>query len=640
MPDGLTSFLFGSNCDRRSLTRSPIVDEVKLVCSHLVRFDNFNPVITWRVKKCFVFVSFLPLVMILPTPTLLFALGAFLSLPSATLGGLVQKQGLAVPPAYGSHQGEVKQIFLDSYNAYKKFADGHDDVSPVSQTSSDGRNGWGATIIDAMSTMKIMDLDDLFADAVKFASNIDFSKSQTSDTVSVFETTIRYLGGLLSAYELSGKQSQQLLDKAKEVADKMAHAWVGKNSIPYGHIDFSTNTPSTATSNIAEAGTLTLEWAKLTQYTGNTTYKALAENAALHIANLGVQFPGLPAQGIDPSTGLSVGKYITWGGGSDSYFEYLIKYARMDSSVSSDFADSWRTAVDSSINVLRKTSTVGDHVYLADYDGSKIRHVSSHLACFHGGNWLLGGQLLNNATIVDIGLELTDACWNTYARTATQIGPEVFAFVSKDGGYTGGSPQSAEQTAFYEQNGFYITAADYVLRPEVLESNFYAWRVTGDDKYLDRAASAIKSFQEYLSIKNADGTAGGYAGIDDVNNKESSRIDDTESFWFAEVLKYLYLTFDDPSRYSLDEYVFNTEAHPLKVPSGTADATYGTGKLRKSNTPFETTTGSIPAVSPIPNIGNVVANAVGGVESAVKTGGPNRRSRRSKHRRSFASASL
>ena len=73
--------------------------------------------LTWPVKKCFVFVSFLPLVMILPT--LIFALGAFLSLPSATLGGLVQKQGLAVPPAYGSHQGEVKQIFLDSYNAYK-----------------------------------------------------------------------------------------------------------------------------------------------------------------------------------------------------------------------------------------------------------------------------------------------------------------------------------------------------------------------------------------------------------------------------------------------------------------------------------------------------------------------------------------
>ena len=45
--------------------------------------------------------------------------------------------------------------------------------------------------------------------------------------VSVFETTIRYLGGLLSAYELSGQKYTILRDKAKEVADKMAFAWVG-----------------------------------------------------------------------------------------------------------------------------------------------------------------------------------------------------------------------------------------------------------------------------------------------------------------------------------------------------------------------------------------------------------------------------
>ncbi len=43
----------------------------------------------------------------------------------------------------------------------------------------------------------------------------------------MFETTIRYLGGLLSAYELSGQKFPVLLQKAKEVADKMAFAWVG-----------------------------------------------------------------------------------------------------------------------------------------------------------------------------------------------------------------------------------------------------------------------------------------------------------------------------------------------------------------------------------------------------------------------------
>jgi mannosyl-oligosaccharide alpha-1,2-mannosidase len=105
--------------------------------------------------------------------------------------------------------------------------------------------------------------------------------------------------------------------------------------------------------------------------------------------------------------------------------------------------------------------------------------------------------------------------------------------MSSDGSYTGGPAPDDEQLAFYNKHGFYITYPDYILRPEVLESNFYAWRVTGDTKYLDRAANATKSFEQYLSTSVA------YAGIDDVNNTNSTKIDDMESFWFAEVLKYL-----------------------------------------------------------------------------------------------------
>jgi hypothetical protein len=125
----------------------------------------------------------------------------------------------------------------------------------------------------------------------------------------------------------------------------------------------------------------------------------------------------------------------TWGGGSDSYFEYLIKHARLSNTNNKLFANTWLTAVDSSIKTLLRTSTVGNRVYLADFDDNKqIRHVGSHLACFDGGNWILGmalnislealsnvlltgGRLLNNQTIVNVGLQLVDACWNTYAST-------------------------------------------------------------------------------------------------------------------------------------------------------------------------------------------------------------------------------
>jgi len=110
----------------------------------------------------------------------------------------------------------------------------------------------------------------------------------------------------------------------------------------------------------------------------------------------------------------------------------------------------------------------------------------------------------------------------------------VFAYISPDGPYTGASAPNPSQLAFYHKYGFYITASDYILRPEVLESNFYAWRVTGDTKYLDRAQLAATNFRKYLRIDD-----GGYTGLWDVMDPGQGRIDDTESFWFAEVLKYL-----------------------------------------------------------------------------------------------------
>jgi mannosyl-oligosaccharide alpha-1,2-mannosidase len=73
------------------------------------------------------------------------------------------------------------------------------------------------------------------------------------------------------------------------------------------------------------------------------------------------------------------------------------------------------------------------------------------------------------------------------------------------------------------------------MRPEVLESNFYAWRATGDTKYLDNAVSFIDSITQYLPAKV------GYAGLNNVDSTNSAKDDNMPSFWFSEVLKYLYV---------------------------------------------------------------------------------------------------
>ncbi|KLO09026.1 glycoside hydrolase family 47 protein [Schizopora paradoxa] len=526
------------------------------------------------------------------------------ALPNA-LAQTVQKPGLQLPSTAAANKQLIVKMFTSAFDAYTKFAFGHDDLQPVSETFNDELNGFGASIVDAMDTALIMGLDDIFNTALNFSSQISFAHSPiTANSVSVFENTIRFVGGFLSAFELSGNQHTILVEKAKELADQLAFAWVGDNDIPFGHLDFSTTppTPLIATSNIAEAGSLDLEWFTLSKFTGNDTYRNLTEKSVRHMIALPDPLPGLPGQCIDPSTGESDCAYVTWGGGSDSYFEYLVKYQRLTGMADQTFINTWRTAVDSSIKTLRKVSTVGDHVYLADFDDDGlIRHIGSHLACFHGGNWLLGGKLLNNNTIVDVALDLVDACWNTYQSTATGIGPETFAWISSDGNFTGGDAPAASDLQFYKEHGFYIFngGSDYILRPEVLESNFYAWRVTGDIKYQQRAAAAAQSFQKFLTIN------GGFSGLNNVDSTATdadARIDDQESFFFAEVMKYLFLTFDDPEHISLDNFVFNTEAHPFPV--GPVQPGFGSQPLTTVEKPkfTATATGAIPAISSNPSL--------------------------------------
>lgn len=479
----------------------------------------------------------------------------------------IQAANIKLPSTAPGIKQQVVEAFQSAYGAYRTYAFGHDDLQPESNSFNDMRNGWGATIFDAMDTMLIMDLPNFYQEAVKFVGTVNFNESKVqTQTVSVFETTIRYLGGMLSAYELNGRKDAVLLQQATTLADKLIHAWSTGHPIPYGELNFATNQPVVQASNIAEAGTLTLEFTLLSELTGDNTYATLAQEAVKAIMANGAPLPGLPAQGIDPSTSQSVGSYVTWGGGSDSYFEYLIKFPRMVPNADAAYANTWLEAVTTSIAYLMKSSTVGNLAYIADYDGQNIRHVGSHLACFLAGNWMMGGRLLNRQDIFDIALELNEGCWNTYQSTTTLIGPEAFAFVSADGGYTGTStPPTPEDETFYQQHGFYILddGSDYILRPEVLESNFYAYRATGDQKYLDRAKQTLGAFNKVLSTPN-----GAFAGINDVNSADGEGggfVDDTPSFFFAETLKYLYLTFDDPERISLDKYVFNTECHPYPV---------------------------------------------------------------------------
>lgn len=99
---------------------------------------------------------------------------------------------------------------------------------------------------------------DLFEEGVNFTLAIDFSRSKTNDTVSLFETTIRYVGGMLSAYELGGKGDPRLVQKARELADMLICGWVGGNEVPYNDLNFTTSQPVIQNVSILQAVVVSL----------------------------------------------------------------------------------------------------------------------------------------------------------------------------------------------------------------------------------------------------------------------------------------------------------------------------------------------------------------------------------------------
>ena len=101
----------------------------------------------------------------------------------------------------------------------------------------------------------------------------------------------------------------------------------------------------------------------------------------------------------------------------------------------------------------------------------------------------------------------------------------------------------------------------YLLRPEAIESVFILYRITGDRSLLDKGWKMFEAIEKHTK------TAIAHAALNDVREKIPTHMDITESFWFAETLKYFYLLFGEPGFMSLDEYVFNTEAHVFKRPS-------------------------------------------------------------------------
>ncbi|CZT43173.1 related to class I alpha-mannosidase [Rhynchosporium secalis] len=502
-----------------------------------------------------------------------------------------------------SRLNEVRDAFLHSWKGYKDQAWARDELRPISGGYKSPFCGWAATMVDSLDTLWIMGLKTEFELALGELRNVDFTHKEGCN-INLFETTIRHLGGFLAAWDLSGGKYPILMEKAVELGEVLYTAFDTPNRMPTPHFEWSATNPDvrdhSASSSIVLAvlGSLTLEFTRLSQITGNDKYydgvqkvmnelekwqdnsilpgmwPAIVDSARYnHSILLGSPYEGAEEQ-------------FTLGALADSTYEYLPKtYMLLGGQLKS-----YQNMYEKFIKVAKKylffrPMTVGDEdilisgtVDMAAGGAPRLSPDLQHLTCFTGGMLAIAGKIFNRPEDVIDGGKLTDGCVWAYKNTVTGIMPETLTAVPCENrsSCTWDSQKwlkavdpNAEDEAVTRQKieadklspGFaHVRDARYLLRPEAIESVFIMHRITNDPYWRESGWNMFKAIQAHTVTKLA------HSAINNVMKGAPEQVDEMESFWLAETLKYFYLLFSENSVVNLDDYVLNTEAHPLRRP--------------------------------------------------------------------------
>ncbi|XP_060069698.1 endoplasmic reticulum mannosyl-oligosaccharide 1,2-alpha-mannosidase-like [Ylistrum balloti] len=461
----------------------------------------------------------------------------------------------AVPPYDYFHQEgkrtdrqeAVVDAFRFAWNAYKKYAWGHDEFHPITRTHSEWF-GVGLTIVDSLDTLVILGLKPEYDDAREWVANeLTFEKDKD---VNLFEITIRVLGGLLATYHLTG--DDLFKEKAVDLGNRLLPCFNSPSKVPFSDVNMMTSRahaprwgPDSSTSEVT---TIQLEFRDLSRVTKDDKYENAVMTVSEHIHSLPKK-DGLVPIFVNANTGSFRGtSTITFGARGDSYYEYLLKQWIQTGKTINMFKDDFMEAIDGVKKHLLRESSPSKLLYLGELLGSRtFSPKMDHLVCYLPGTMALGYKNGLPADHFDIAKRLTETCFQMYARMPTKLSPEIVYFSQ--------AAQSKEDLIVKAPD------AHNLLRPETVESLFYMYRFTGDKKYQDMGWTIFQAFLKHTKVEN-----GGFSSIHNVKAAKATFRDKLESFFLAETLKYLYLLFgDDSSLIPLDKFVFNSEAHPLPI---------------------------------------------------------------------------
>ncbi|CDS40173.1 er degradation enhancing alpha mannosidase [Echinococcus multilocularis] len=445
----------------------------------------------------------------------------------------------------------VENIFYHSYDNYMNHAYPYDELRPISCDGHDTWGGFSLTLIDSLDTLVVLGNYSEFRRAASLIlNNIDTNQNVN---ISVFETNIRVVGGLLSAHLLAERAGMdlepgwpchgRLLALAERFASKLLPAFNTPTGMPYGTVNLAHNavppneTPITC---VATVGTLILEFGALSRLTGDPRYEQAAMKALRALWTFRSSL-GLVGNHINVRTGAWVGKEATIGSGVDSYFEYLFKGSILFRLPELDaMFREYRSAI-------KKYLKFGGWHVMATMDaGSVINAVYQSLESFWPGVLAMAGDIEEAKEL----LITYHSVWRRYGFL-----PEMFDVSSN-------KPVGRQSV--------------YPLRPEFIESVLHLYRATKDPYLLEMGVNVL------TSIERDARTPCGFATIHDVQtHTKENRM---ETFFLSETVKYLYLLFDEDNFLhhtplsSTDSiqfgdadgyctggtgYIFNSEAHPL-----------------------------------------------------------------------------
>jgi len=316
-------------------------------------------------------------------------------------------------PDIRTKRDKVRQMMVHAWKGYVDHAWGFNELKPISKTSHNasifGSAPLGATIIDSIDTLYIMGLVDEYNQAKNWIKH-NFKPEEVDNELSVFEITIRFLGGLLSVHALTNEEL--FYSKALELGKRILPAFDTPSGIPNTRINLAKNMSSgSGAAVLAEWGSLSLEFNQLAAVSGSDSYRTPIKRLYRVMEDMEQPYGLFPVYNApkrnrnnsDPNKAWQTSGLFSLGDMADSFYEYLFKSWLQSDQTDETSKQLYIAAMEGVKKKLVRTSDKSKLIYLSNVYNGKTEHKMGHLACFAGGMLALSGKTMRIKQHLELG---------------------------------------------------------------------------------------------------------------------------------------------------------------------------------------------------------------------------------------------